>query len=116
MKAWAGAALAVLLPAVAGAQTVRQLALNTTDLIYDPTQNLIYASVTDHRIAIIDPVSGSIGPFVSVAGVPGRLAISDDGQFLYVGLDDIGSIARIALSSLTVNLQIALGRDPIFPG
>src|SRR5437879_14789 len=81
------AALAAALPAWAD---VRPLKLAAYDIVYDPSRGKMYASVSAgpvgplDSVAVIDPESGAVGPFVPVGGEPGALALSDDGRFLYV--------------------------------
>src|SRR5262249_426415 len=73
--------------------TIRQLSLSANDLVYDPVTKRIYASLgssagaNSDSIAVIDPVTGAVGPFIPVGSNPGKIAISDNGQNLYVGLD-----------------------------
>ncbi len=104
------------------------LGLSAADLIYDAVNspnNRIYASVpagappgsgTANTITAIDPVAGIVlqtpAP-VSVANDPGPLAISDDGQFLYLGLNQAPSVRRLILSDTPAldPLIISLGGD-----
>jgi len=105
------------------------LSLSTADLIYDEVNspnNWIYASVpanaapgagSANTITAIDPVAGKVLDMpapVSVGGDPGRVAISDDGQFLYFALNQAPSVRRLSLSSGPAldPLTISLGSDP----
>src|SRR5581483_10909520 len=45
---------------------------------------------------------------------PSHLALSDDAQFLYVGLDGSSSVVRINLATNTIDETIAIGSDPFF--
>ena len=87
------------------------IALVARDLAYDSTRQLLYASVasTDrsygNRVVAIDPVGGTVRSSVFVGSEPNRLAISDNGQFLYVGIDGARSIRRVVLKDLTAELQ-----------
>lgn len=97
---------------------VRLVTLVTNDLIYDGGSQRIYASVPSsaggigNSITSINPVTGSIGSSVTVGSEPKKLAISDNGQFLYVGLDGTGAVRRFNLASQTAELQLSLGSDP----
>jgi hypothetical protein len=98
----------------------RSIPLRAADLIYDPTRNRIYATVpkdtTDGRansVTIVDPFAREIGASVYIGNDPGRLAISDDGQFLYVALHGKPAIQRIDLNTMNPDLQISLGNDPV---
>src|SRR5262249_9359434 len=90
---------------------IRKLLLQTKDLVYDGVRNKIYASIPGNpgKIISIDPVMGTIGPSIDVGNEPNKLAISQDAQFLYVGLDEEAAIRRIDLASFTPNLLIPLG-------
>lgn len=94
---------------------IRILSLATNDIIYDKSRQKIYASIpstatsTPNSITIIDPVTGNIGASLTVGSEPTRLAISDDGQFLYVGLDGEGAVRRVILSTFTADIKFSLG-------
>jgi DNA-binding beta-propeller fold protein YncE len=97
------------------------IALPTNDLIYDSGRQRIYASVPSragaergNTVTVINPATGEIGPSVFVGSEPARLALSDDGQFLYVGLDGAAAVRRVDLASGTAGLQFSLGSDSFF--
>jgi uncharacterized protein YjdB len=98
----------------------RQIALPAKDLIYDPLRKLIYASVpgsagtAGNTITVIDPETGSVGPSVFIGSEPGKLAISNDGQYLYVALDGAAAVRRLILASMTPDIQFNLGSDLFF--
>lgn len=101
-----------------GADEIRHVALPANDLVYDPVRQKIYASVPAYAGALgntvttIDPVSGDVGPSVAVGLEPGRLAISDDGQFLYVALDGEGAVRRVDLATFTATRRFTPGFTP----
>ena len=101
------------------------LEVATNDLIYDKARKIIYASVpadagiTGNSIRTIDPLTGAIGPPVFVGPEPTKLAVSDDGRYLYVVLQGVGaqrvtgwwgaaSVRRLELPSLTPELEFSL--------
>ena len=94
---------------------VQILNLAAKDILYDPFRQVIYASVPassashPNTIAIIDPVSGTVKSSVSTGTDPGKLALSDDGQFLYVGLDGQGSVARFTAATMMLGQTFLLG-------
>jgi hypothetical protein len=97
---------------------IRKITLKTNDLIFDPSRQRIYASVPSsagvdfgNTVTVIDPQTGAIGPSVFVGSEPNRLAISDDGQFLYVALDGAAAIRRVNLLTFEADLQFPLGSD-----
>ena len=63
--------------------------LATNNLNSDPVSKRIYASVpgAPGNIAPIDPTTGTTGTAIPVGNGPTKLAGSDNGQFLYIGLD-----------------------------
>jgi uncharacterized repeat protein (TIGR01451 family) len=87
------------------------LALSTSDVVYDPLRSLLWAGIQSGSnapsIVSIDPASGTVSPPISLNSAPGKLAISDDGQFLYAALTT-GGVARLNLNSRTVDLIFAL--------
>src|SRR5262249_28750437 len=120
ISAWIILLSAFLLgPRPAGAQ-LRITALPTSDLVSNRVTGKLYASVPSRAGAIgnsvteIDPASGKIGRSIFVCSEPGKLALSDDGRFLYVGLDGSGSVSRIDLTQGKVDLQFPLGTDQLF--
>lgn len=69
------------------------LGLPVNDFEFDRHSGKIYPSVPSragalgNRIVQIDPKTGALGPSVFVGSEPFNLAVSDDEEFLYVGLD-----------------------------
>ena len=94
---------------------VQTLNLATKDILYDPFRQVIYASVPassashPNTIAIIDPVTGTTISSIPTGTDPGTLALSGDGQFLYVGLDGQGSVARFTVSTMSLGSTFSLG-------
>lgn len=88
--------------------------LATNDLILDPGTQKIYASVPGNpgSITPIDPVTATLGQPIPVGNGPLKLALSDDRQFLYVGLDGDASVQQVDLATQTAGLKFSLGSDP----
>ncbi|MBB4634412.1 IPT/TIG domain-containing protein [Longimicrobium terrae] len=91
----------------------RTVAISARDLVYDPGSDRVYASARStsayaNSIVAIDPSAGTVAGSVFVGSEPGRVARSDDGQFLYVGLDGASAIRRVDLPSLTPGIQWSL--------
>lgn len=99
---------------------IRTISLLVNDMVYDPYSKLIYASVPSsvgmngNSIAIIDPVTANVGPYIFIGSEPNRLAISDDGKYLYVGLDGVAGIRRLNLATRVPEASFPLGSDPFF--
>jgi len=86
--------------------------------VFEPHSGLLYASAdptsaTDPgQILFIDPTTGQITNHLSVGNGPNQLAVSDDGAFLYVGLDGDSTVAQVAIPAGTVNFAASLGTNP----
>lgn len=99
---------------------VRLVSLEANDLAWDPYQRKIYVSVpalsavNPNTITVLDPFTGELEGSRFAGSEPDRLALSDDGQFLYVGLRGASSVERLTLPDLSQELSLALGRDPTY--
>lgn len=77
-------------------------------------RNLIYGSVippfgaSGGDIAVIDPVGSKVLRLINLTSAPNVLAISKDGNYLYVGLDEETAIQRIALGTDTLDQKSTL--------
>lgn len=91
---------------------VSQLA---NDMVWDPINQVIYlsvpsvASANGNTIAALSPTSGSIQSTQFAGSEPDALAISDDSQFLYAGLDGSSSVQRFKLPSVLPDISYLLG-------
>jgi sugar lactone lactonase YvrE len=94
---------------------LRALALTTKDLVVDPNTQTIYASVPANAAAsansliTLDPTSGGVTASAPIGAGPNRLAISDDGQTVYVGLDGEQAVARYKVAAHTSDLKFPIG-------
>ncbi|HEX2573333.1 MAG TPA: IPT/TIG domain-containing protein [Polyangia bacterium] len=92
--------------------------LTATDLASDTGSGRLYAAVPAsapslaNTVAALDPVTGSVLYSVPVGNDPGLLALSDNGQFLYVGLRGLPAVRRIDVAARAVDREIALGTGP----
>jgi hypothetical protein len=93
------------------------LPLATRALAYDSVSGKLFVSTpgTQGQVAVIDPVTGSIVQSVQVGKEPNRLTVSDDGQFLYVSIDNESTVKRLTLPTLAINLTLPLS-DPVVAG
>jgi uncharacterized repeat protein (TIGR01451 family) len=79
--------------------------LVTRDMLLDPVRPLFYASLAAGSAGVagsvvtLDPWNGAAGPVLWSGENPGRLAVSADGQRLYIGLDSASAVQRIDLPS-----------------
>src|SRR2546425_8167438 len=94
--------------------SIRQISLTTNDVIYDKNTAALYVSLPSNvgsngnSVAPVNPITGDLGPSVFVGSEPGKLAVSDNGQYLYVGLNGAAAVRRLDVASQTPGLQFAL--------
>lgn len=85
--------------------------------VFEPISGLIYGSVSAqsasyaNQVVVIDPSVPAVTKSFSVGNGPNQLAVSDDGQFLYVGLDGDKRVAQVSIPTGTVNFAVGLGND-----
>lgn len=98
-----------------GAASQILIAGTFNDIAWSPAHQRLYASTSNasadspSSILVIDPTTGEMTPH-PMTDEPGALAVSDDGQFLYVGLSQ-GFVQRLRLPTLEVDITFAIGSD-----
>jgi CSLREA domain-containing protein len=98
---------------------ITQLPLAANDLIYDPGTAKVYATVPGaagsfgNSLAPINPITGVVSTPISVGNGPGKLAISANHQYIYIGFTAEPTIRRFELATLSAGLQFGLGSDQI---
>ena len=86
----------------------RDLAVQPSFAVYSPATKLLYAAVgssassNPNTVLPIDPVTGNLGTPIAVGNNPILLALSSDGQTLYVALATDQTVQRINLRTNTV--------------
>lgn len=93
--------------------TTASIALPAGGLVFNPYDGLLYASISSgvsqgNSIAAIDPTTASVLRTVYVGPSPSLVAISDDGNALWVVVSGSSSIRRVDLTTFTVGTMIAL--------
>jgi hypothetical protein len=89
-------------------------------MVWDANRQKIYLSVSStatsnpNTVSVLDPSSGQIVATYNVGSEPDALALSGDGQYLFVGLDGSGSVVRLKLPNFIPDLTISLGSHPSF--
>jgi hypothetical protein len=88
-------------------------------LVFDPAGQRIYASLPStaangNSLVQIDPYAGTVGTPIPIGSEPSRLAISDNSQYIYAGLDGVGAVRRFDIASQTPGLQFSLGVTDFF--
>jgi hypothetical protein len=113
-----GISSAANLQVIAAANRLHTVDVLANDLAWDSKQQRIYASVPassakyGSSIVAIDPKSGTVVASQQLTSEPEQLSLTNDQQYLYVSLPSIGAIARLALPSLTPDIQWTLGTAP----
>jgi hypothetical protein len=96
------------------------ISLSGSALTYDPFGQRLFASIPAsaashaNSVAIIDPSSANVLSYISVGNDPHRMAVSDDGKYLYVGLNGNHAVQRINLTSGLIEKTLALPVDPTY--
>jgi len=96
------------------------VAIAANDLVYEPVSGKLFASVPStggaigNTVSAIDPTTGAIVSSVFVGSEPNPLARSDDGKYLYVGLDGSSSVRRYEVETETAGIQFQVGTDPFY--
>jgi hypothetical protein len=99
----------------------RATTLTAKDLIYDRVGSVIYASIAGsspnlpNTLTIIEPGAGTFGPSTNIGSDPGKLAISSDSQWIYVGLDGSAQVRPFNTVSQTAGTAFVLGNDSFGP-
>jgi hypothetical protein len=96
---------------------------STNDMVWDSVNEVFYISVPSsattnaNQVCVLNPTSLAITN-CQAGNEPDVLAISDNSQYLYVGMDGAGSVQRFILPSLTPDISYSLGNyetgDPYF--
>ncbi len=93
----------------------RAVQVSARDMVYDRFRKLFYATVASgspqyvNNIVIIDPRTGAVTPLIDLGAEGDRLAISDDAEFLWVGIDSAHVVKRLNLYSQVIDITIPLG-------
>lgn len=87
------------------------------DMVWDPTHQVIYLSVPSlasngNTIATLNPATGSIQSAQFAGSEPDALALSDDSQFLYAGVDGASSVQRFTVPNMLPDIKYSLGAGP----
>ena len=103
---------ALLVASAASGYELHTLELPVNDLEFDPVSGLVYASVPafgplGNNVVALDPLTRSVVRSAFVGSSPNRIAISDDGSSLYVGLDGSHNMRRVSLPDLVPGPLIA---------
>ncbi len=93
---------------------VTQFLVPAADVAYDPVRKILYASLGGgvpggNGVLAIDPATEMAGAQLNLDYPAGRLALSDDGQFLYAAAADNSFVWRLRSQTLAVDSSFGLG-------
>ena len=100
--------------------SVRVLSIPTSDIVFSPVDQTIYASIPGdvptigNSIARIDPSTGAITGHSWIGSDPRKLALSADGSVLYAYLAGAFSIGRYDIGSQTTTGKFLIGQDSFY--
>jgi hypothetical protein len=109
-------------PAPAAGNQIAVYSAGGNDLVWDATAAKIYVSMPGiqgdlaDRIAIVDPLAGTVTTSGFLGSDPARLSLSSNGQYLYMALYGENAIQQLTLPSFQVNTSWNLGGAGIFLG
>ncbi|HKG45453.1 MAG TPA: Calx-beta domain-containing protein, partial [Pyrinomonadaceae bacterium] len=97
---------------------VRRVNLPANNLVFSEATQALYASLpssagaSGNTITKINPETGAVGPSVFIGSEPNRMAISSDGQTLWVHLNGANAARRFDVLTETPGLQFATSSIP----
>jgi hypothetical protein len=96
---------------------VRHIPQSSGGLVFDDVSDMLYTSVPSFAIdgntmRSIDPETSALGAPVFIGSDPGKLEITDNGQYIYAALNGAASIRRFDVATQTAGLQFSLGSSP----
>jgi hypothetical protein len=113
-----GTSNTVTMHVIAGNNYLRTVNVTANALVWNKKQQVIYAAVAANSatngssITAIDPTTGNIVASQPMPAEPSLLAISDDQQYLYVGMTSTAVIVRLKLPDLSTDIQWTVGPTP----
>ena len=101
---------------------VRRMSFSSNDIIFNPQDQMLYASRPGsvgsggNSIARVNPLTGELISSSFIGSEPGKLALSDNGQSLYVLLGGAYAVRRFDTVNQIAGTQFAIGSasdDPL---
>ena len=109
-------------PAAPAGNQVAVYSAGGNDLVWDANTGKIYVSMpgvqgdAGDAIGIVDPVAGSVTSSGFLGSDPAELALSSDGQYLYMALNGANALEQLTLPGFGVNAAWNLGGVGSFHG
>ena len=91
------------------------LVVEAQDVAWDATRSRLFVTVGVNdtqwpsSIVMVNPDTAQVEDSIPIADPPDHIAISDDGQYVFVGIDAKGVVRRYHLPSHTPDFDIPLG-------
>jgi uncharacterized repeat protein (TIGR01451 family) len=85
--------------------SVRSTAASVRDLAYDPASGWLYAIAKTNQLMWFDVETGLLQGNMALSGVPNKLAISDQGSYLYISYINTSRVERVYLPATNVDLS-----------
>lgn len=103
------------------AQDLKKVEINNNDIIYVSAEDRIYVSTpnggsTGNSLCVINPYFATVEECYYIGYGPNDLALSDDGAYMYIGLEDSTAIARFDMNTKEVDLIFSVNEDNSIPG
>lgn len=95
--------------------TSTRLNIKANDIIWDAKRDVLYASVDDasptyaNKVVTIDPESGAVLSSRSVGTDPNAMAITANGNSIYIGIDGRGDVQKFSLPGFTPGWSFTFG-------
>lgn len=105
------------MPLRAATLPAKVLEIQARDVAWDATRSRFFVSVDGYdpidpgrpsSIVMVNPETGQVEDSIPVMDTPDRLAVSDDGKYLYVSITAKGIVRRYNLPDLSPDLDIPL--------
>jgi hypothetical protein len=77
------------------------------DLVYDPASGYLYGD-TNTGLVSINPTTGALGTPAPISGTPGKMVISDNGEYIYLLTSNAGTVDRFDTFTNTVDLTFSM--------
>src|SRR5262249_13093981 len=107
-------------PLQAQADFVRQVPLTTNDLVFSSATQKLYATAPSsagsggNSIGSVDPVTGVADAPIFIGSEPKKMALSNDGNTIYVSLEGTATVRRFDVPSRTPGLEFQFGQDNFY--
>lgn len=102
-----------------GQLLVTSYPISANDLAFEPISNKLYLTLPSdygtngNSIGIFNYQNMSMEKTVFVGSEPTRMAVSNDGKYIYTAFSGSSTVRRLNLLTKTADIQFQLGNDPV---